>query len=251
MNIGGFITSSGRTAFGIIDVQNSFLKAGETTVNGVKYTYQEGSLGVTDGCGIIAKINAFMEAHPELYPVASQDWHPKDHGSFASVNKVAPFTVGKLGELEQMFWPDHCVQGTFGAEFAAGLAMDKVKFIVQKGLDKLVDSYSAFFDNGGSNPSNLHDHLQSQNVKEILLAGIATDYCVKFTALDAKALGYDVTVLIDLCRGVNEDPTEAIEEMRSKGIKVMTVQEYEDSKLWAGQRLVNSTFGRVFGRVAA
>lgn len=256
VNIFNFNKSVGQTAFCIIDVQNDFLKEGKATVNGVTYTYSEGSLGVKDGCEIISKINAFMEANPKFYVAASQDFHPQSHGSFASTHNVEPFTMGELNGGSQMFWPDHCVQGTFGAEFAPGLAMEKVKHIVQKGLDPKIDSYSAFFDNGGNNPSDLHAHLQKENVKEVVLAGIATDYCVKFTALDAKALGYGVTVLIDLCRGVNEDLTAAIEEMKSKGIKVMTVQEYEDSKLFMVQQVVNNVaarvgYGRVFGKVAA
>jgi nicotinamidase/pyrazinamidase len=190
-----------------------------------------------------------MENHPDFYMVASQDWHPKDHGSFASTHKLQPFVdKGPLPGCPQL-WPDHCVQGTFGAELAQGFNIEKIQYVVQKGLDPLVDSYSAFFDNNGLNPSPLHAHLQSQGITNLVLSGIATDYCVKFTALDAKNLGYDVTVLIDLCRGVDPETTkEAIQEMKDKGIRVMTTQEYEESLIL---KTIDTVFSAVTGQELA
>ncbi|NND98384.1 MAG: bifunctional nicotinamidase/pyrazinamidase [Pirellulaceae bacterium] len=172
----------------LIDIQNDFLPGG--------------ALAVPDGDAVVPVANRLIQSARHV--VATQDWHPKDHGSFASQH--AGIDVGDLFELDgltQVAWPDHCIQGTRGAEFAATLNVDRIDHVVQKGTDRLIDSYSGFFDNGHRQSTGLHDYLQSIGATELLVAGLATDYCVKFTVIDALELGYCVRVMLDGCRGVN------------------------------------------------
>jgi len=157
--------------------------------------------------------------------VATQDWHPADHGSFAvSHQGKQPGEVIELNGLDQILWPVHCVQGTEGAAFHKDLDTDQIAKVFQKGIDPTVDSYSGFFDNGRRNVSGLADYLKEQGVNEVYVCGLATDYCVKFTALDARALGFEVTIIEDACRGVNlqaGDVQRAIEEMHNAEIMVL------------------------------
>lgn len=219
----------GRTALLIVDAQKDFTKAGIQVVDDVEYVYDEGNLGVSQGYEIVPVINRLIDRLPkDHYIVASLDWHPKGHRSFASSTPgTLPF-VDKilLSNIEQTVWPDHCIQGTEGAQFLPGLKTKGIQYIVKKGLALFVDSYSAFFDNGRKNKTALDEYLKGQNVKRIILTGIATDYCVKYTALDAMRLGFDVTLAIDACRGVDPDLSEkAIEELRRKGARIMTSAE--------------------------
>ncbi|MFU8804573.1 MAG: bifunctional nicotinamidase/pyrazinamidase [Bradymonadaceae bacterium] len=157
--------------------------------------------------------------------VATQDWHPPNHGSFASNNPGAePGEIRKLDGLDQIMWPDHCVQNTKGAEFVDGLRTERIDEVFQKGTDPKVDSYSGFYDNARRHATRLADYLRDNGVDEVYVVGVATDYCVKFTVLDALSEGFDVSVVVDATRGVNReegDVDRAIEEMAAAGAKVV------------------------------
>lgn len=193
----------------LVDLQNDFCEGG--------------ALEVKEGSQVIPIANALMP-HFDIV-VATQDWHPANHGSFAANHlwrKVGQ--VIDLNGLQQILWPMHCVQNSFGAMFHKQLAVEKVHKIVQKGTDAEIDSYSGFFDNGRRKQTELHDYLQSQHINEVYVMGLATDYCVKYTALDAVSLGYKTYFIKDGSRGVNlneEDVLKAIEEMKVAGVKVV------------------------------
>lgn len=170
----------------VVDVQNDFCPGGALAVKG--------------GDEIVKGINEIMEDYDIV--VATQDWHPANHGSFASTHNAAPFSMGELDGLPQVFWPTHCVQDTSGAEFHPDLDVSYAK-IIQKGQDPTVDSYSAFYDNGGKNPTGLAEYLSEMNVEEVEIVGIATEFCVKSTVVDALNEGFRVSVLMDFCRGVD------------------------------------------------
>lgn len=191
----------------LVDIQNDFLPGG--------------ALAVAKGNEVISVANRVMPHFENIF--ATQDFHPKDHESFASQHPKKK--VGELISLHgitQVLWPDHCVQGTKGADFSNELEISKVKKIFQKGKQRAVDSYSGFFDNGKKGDTGLHAFLQKEKINTLFLMGLATDYCVKFTALDACELGYQVFVIEDGCRGVDlasGDCIKAIEEMKSAGVK--------------------------------
>lgn len=193
----------------LIDIQNDFLPGG--------------ALAVVDGDQVVPVANRLMKEFPLV--VATQDWHPSDHRSFASQHPGRQ--VGDIVDLdgvEQVLWPDHCVQGSHGAQFASGLNTDGVHFVIQKGTDVYIDSYSGFFDNDHRMSTGLANLLHDQGVKEVQLVGLATDYCVKFTALDAVSQGFKTSVVLDGIRGVELTPGEcdkAIQEMRSVGVEIL------------------------------
>jgi nicotinamidase/pyrazinamidase len=193
----------------LIDLQNDFLPTG--------------ALPVPEGDRVIPVVNRLMPAFDLV--VATQDWHPATHGSFAANHPgTSPGDRITLAGLPQILWPVHCVQNTPGADFAPGLDRARIAHITRKGLDPAVDSYSGFFDNGHRNATDLHPFLQARGVTDLTLAGLATDYCVKFTALDARALGYRVHLLADACRGVNLQPTDvpdALEQLRQAGVTIV------------------------------
>lgn len=186
-----------------------------------------GALAVPQGDEIIPLANRLME-HFDLI-IATQDWHPAKHGSFAANHPWRkPGQVIQLNGLEQILWPMHCVQGSFGAEFAPKLNTEKFVKIFRKGEDPGVDSYSAFFDNGRRKATGLGDYLQEKNVSEVYLMGLATDYCVKYSVLDALDLGFQTNLIVDACRGIdlNEgDVKKAIEEMVEKGAIIVRSEE--------------------------
>jgi nicotinamidase/pyrazinamidase len=161
--------------------------------------------------------------------IATKDWHPPGHGSFASGHpgrEVGERTL--LAGLEQVLWPDHCVEDTPGSEFAPGLETSKVEKVFFKGTDPTVDSYSAFFDNAHRRSTGLGDYLRGKGVDEVYILGLATDYCVKFSVLDALELGFKVHVVADGCRAVNlrqGDGESSLEEMRRAGAEVITSAE--------------------------
>lgn len=200
----------------IVDIQYDFLPGG--------------SLAVAEGDEIIPFVIDLIhqEAHYELI-VATQDWHPPDHGSFASAHPGGkPFEMGELSGLEQVLWPDHCVQGEEGARVHRDMLHQLIKItetgqrtlIIKKGQQVEVDSYSAFFDNARRHDTGLHRALQSYEIKEIDIVGLAFDYCVKFTALDAASLGYATTVLLQGTRSVDPATVEAtIRELESAGVR--------------------------------
>lgn len=195
--------------FIIIDMQNDFCPGG--------------ALAVQEGDKIIPLINLLQNKFDLV--VATQDWHPKTHKSFASNHPgKAVFDVITLDGLTQVLWPDHCVQGTKGALLVDELEKNRIEKIIQKGTDMNIDSYSGFFDNGHKKATGLDEYLKLRKADEIYLAGLATDFCVKFTALDAVKLGYKTHVIIDACRGVNinaGDADKAIREMADNGIKIV------------------------------
>lgn len=203
------------TALIIVDVQNDFLPAQNSSDC-------DGALAVPDGRSIISVANSKMEAFD--FVVATQDWHPADHMSFASQHASASVgDVIQVDGLDQVLWPDHCVQETNGAEFASQLNTRAIHKVVRKGTDRLIDSYSGFFDNARRKSTELEEWLKSRNVESVHILGLATDYCVKFTALDAIDLGFETTLLQSGCRGVElktGDCDAALEEMRHQGVKI-------------------------------
>jgi len=181
-----------------------------------------GALAVAHGDETIAVANKLMPSFPIV--VATQDWHPASHASFAVNNpgrKVGE--VAELGGLPQVMWPAHCVQGTRGAELHEGLDSKRITHVFRKGTDANIDSYSGFFDNGHKKSTGMGDWLKENGVDDVTVLGLATDYCVKFTALDARGLGMKVTLVTDGCRGVDlapGDSAKAIEEMRAAGVTI-------------------------------
>jgi len=192
----------------VVDVQNDFVPGG--------------ALAVPEGDHVVPVCNGLMEKF-ELV-VATQDWHPRNHGSFAANH--AGKSVGQvidLNGLQHVLWPVHCVQGTPGAEFAPGLHVERFAHVVRKGTDPEIDSYSGFFDNGHRKATGLAEYLTDKKVNDVYVCGLAIDYCVKFTAIDAYQLGMKVHLIEDACRGVNlnaGDVKRAVEEMRDKGIEI-------------------------------
>ncbi len=192
----------------IVDVQNDFCPGG--------------ALAVREGNQIVPLINELQKQFDLV--VATQDWHPKDHLSFASNHNKKVGDSVSLDGLKQILWPDHCVQGSKGAEFVANLNMEKVARVFQKGVDRRIDSYSGFFDNGHRKATGMGDYLKAKGVNEVFVVGIATDYCVKFTALDAAGLGFKTTFIRDACRGVDlqdGDVVAAIDQMQKKGVRII------------------------------
>jgi nicotinamidase/pyrazinamidase len=196
------------TALLLIDIQNDFLPGG--------------ALAVPGGDEIVDVANQRM-ANYELV-VATQDWHPADHLSFASQH--AGMHVGdliQLDGLDQLLWPDHCVQNTAGAEFASTLNRGGIQHVVQKGTDRAIDSYSGFFDNARRKATGLETCLRRQGVDTVHVLGLATDYCVKATALDAIDLGFHTVLLTAGIRGVDLHPGDcqrAIDQMRAAGVRI-------------------------------
>ena len=193
----------------LVDIQNDFLPGG--------------ALGVPDGDQVVPVANR-LQGEFNL-AVASQDWHPADHGSFAANHPgKQPGEVIELNGLQQILWPVHCVENTPGAAFAPGLDTRRVARIFHKGTDPDIDSYSALFDNGHRKATGLGDYLKTQGVTDLFMAGLATDYCVKYTSLDAVKLGFRVHVIEEGCRGVNLKPGDvaaAMAEMQKAGVEII------------------------------
>jgi nicotinamidase/pyrazinamidase len=200
----------------LVDVQNDFTPATDKK--------PAGALAVPLGNEVIAVANRLMP-HYELI-VATQDWHPAGHKSFASEHP--DHQVGEVIEWEglaQLLWPDHCVQETLGAELCADLQRERISAVVQKGTDLNIDSYSGFFDNGHRKATGLADVLRDHGVTSLDIMGLATDYCVKFTVLDALQIGFEVRVLLEGCRGVELQPGDcarAVAEMRDAGAEMVS-----------------------------
>ena len=189
-----------------------------------------GALAVKDGDKILSAINILLKKKFDVI-VATKDWHPSDHVSFASTHRRKQGEVINLDGLEQVLWPVHCVQGTPGADFAPGWDAGKVEKVFYKGSDKAIDSYSTFFDNHKKRKTGLEDYLRQQAIEDIYLAGLATDYCVKYSALDAAKLGFNVYVVKEGCCAINlrpGDEAQAFEEMRKEGITILTANDVPD-----------------------
>ena len=189
----------------VVDIQNDFCPGG--------------ALAVAGGDEILAPVNALLEAYQ--VKVLTQDWHPAGHGSFASQHPgAAPFSVTTLPYGAQVLWPDHCVIGTKGADFHPDLNSDAADLIIRKGFRAGVDSYSAFFENDHETPTGLDGYLRTRGVSRLTLVGLATDFCVQYSALDAARLGYDVTVHEGACRAIDLDGSleTARKAMRAAGV---------------------------------
>ena len=177
-----------KTALLVIDVQNDFCPAG--------------ALAVVGGNEIIPHINEEMAKYDCV--VLTQDWHPKGHSSFATSHEGKnPLELIKMPYGDQVLWPDHCVQGTKGAEFHPDLNIEQANAIIRKGSNPFIDSYSAFFENDRKTPTGLDGYLKSLEIEKINLVGLATDFCVNYSAQDAANLGYKVSVLEKMCRAID------------------------------------------------
>jgi len=192
----------------VIDVQNDFCPGG--------------ALAVPGGGDIVAGINAKMAGFDAV--ILTQDWHPADHRSFASRHPgKSPMETVEMPYGPQVLWPDHCVQGTFGAEFHPGLNTDHADLILRKGYRRGIDSYSAFFENDRTTPTGLEGYLRARGVGRVTLAGLATDFCVGFSALDAARLGFAVCVDTGLSRAIDLDGSlgAARDAMRGAGVTLL------------------------------
>ena len=173
----------------VIDVQNDFCPGG--------------ALAVAEGDEIVAGINAAMADFSAV--ILTQDWHPAGHSSFASTHNAAPMSMTEMPYGPQVLWPDHCIQGTQGAEFHFDLMVDRADLIIRKGYNPAIDSYSAFFENDKTTPTGLEGYLRTRGMTKLTLVGLATDFCVNYSAVDAAKLGFDVIVNMDLCRAIDFD----------------------------------------------
>jgi len=193
----------------LVDIQNDFLPGG--------------ALAVPEGDKIIPVVNRLQATFPLV--IATQDWHPANHGSFAANHPGKNvFEQIELNGLPQTLWPVHCVQGTAGAELASTLQRERIAKIFPKGTDTAIDSYSGLFDNGHRKSTGLGEWLKDKGVTEVFVCGLATDYCVKFTALDAAQMGFKTHFIEDASRGVNlrpDDVKNAVTEMHRAGITTM------------------------------
>ena len=194
----------------LVDIQNDFVPGG--------------ALAVPQGDQIVPVVNRLQPRFPVV--VATQDWHPATHGSFAANHPGRqPGELIELNGLTQILWPTHCVQNTAGADFVPTLARTGWDRVFVKGTDPQIDSYSGFFDNGHRQSTGLCDYLRERGVTDVYVVGLATDYCVKFTALDALELGFKTHLIEDACRGVNlqaGDVQRAIDAMRTAGAEIVT-----------------------------
>jgi nicotinamidase/pyrazinamidase len=191
----------------VIDVQNDFCPGGALAVNG--------------GDEIVPLVNRLIDSHAHV--VLTQDWHPAGHSSFASSHAgTAPFGSIDLTYGPQTLWPDHCVQGTKGAEFHAGLAWTKAELVIRKGFRPAIDSYSAFFENDRKTPTGLAGYLRERGLSTLSLVGLATDYCVAYSALDARRLGFETSVILDACRAIDLGGSlqNALTQMKEAGVKL-------------------------------
>jgi nicotinamidase/pyrazinamidase len=193
----------------LVDLQNDFMPGG--------------GFPVPNGDETIAVANRLLPHFPIV--AATQDWHPATHGSFAANHPgKKPYDVVELGGISQVLWPTHCVQGTRGAELHASLDRARITEVFRKGTDPTIDSYSGFFDNGKRKASGLAAWLRARWISQLYVTGLATDYCVRATAIDARALGFDVRLVEDGCRAVDVQPGDgerAIAAMREAGVTVV------------------------------
>ena len=199
----------------VIDVQNDFCPGG--------------ALAVPDGDAIVSVIN---ELQPRFsHVVLTQDWHPADHSSFASSHAgKSPFELVELAYGTQVLWPDHCVQGTAGAAFHNDLETDHASMIIRKGYRQAIDSYSAFYENDRVTATGLAGYVRERDVKRVFLTGLATDFCVLYSALDARKLGLEVILLQDACRAIDLDGSLAAAHtaMEEAGIQRLNSSDFPD-----------------------
>jgi nicotinamidase/pyrazinamidase len=202
-----------KAALIVVDVQNDFIPGG--------------ALAVPEGDLVVPVANQMMRRFDLV--VATQDWHPPDHGSFASrYPGKRPGDFVELNGRQQILWPDHCVAHSSGAAFVSGLDVDGIAHVVRKGMDKRVDSYSGFFDNDRRKSTGLGEYLKQQEVDQVAIVGLATEYCVKFTALDARRLGFETRLIREGVRGVELNPGDcekAYTAMRDAGVSIVGVED--------------------------
>jgi len=178
-----------------------------------------GALAVSGGDEVVAPINALMQRYDNI--VLTQDWHPAGHSSFASSHPGSqPFSSVEMPYGPQTLWPDHCVQGSAGATFHKDLAWTKAQLVIRKGFRKPIDSYSAFFENDRRTPTGLAGYLRERSIGKLVLTGLATDFCVAYSALDGARLGFEVSVVMDACRAIdlNSSLDAAKQQMRAAGV---------------------------------
>lgn len=199
----------------LVDIQNDFMPGG--------------ALPVSEGDAVVPIANALQQRFEVV--VATQDWHPGEHGSFAANHEGAsPGELIELDGLTQVLWPVHCVQGSQGAQFVRELELEGVAGIFRKGMSPHIDSYSGFYDNGHRQTTGLAGYLRERGVTRVYVMGVATDYCVKYTALDARREGFETFLIEDGCRGVElaqGDVAGAIKEMRAAGVGIV-----QSEQLW-------------------
>ncbi|CDF85557.1 isochorismatase hydrolase [Pseudomonas knackmussii B13] len=191
----------------VIDVQNDFCAGG--------------ALAVPDADAVVPVINRLAERFSHV--VLTQDWHPADHQSFAANHPGRqPFDSLSLAYGEQTLWPVHCVQGTAGAAFHPQLALTKAELVLRKGYRSAIDSYSAFYENDRRTPTGLAGYLRERGIRRLFLVGLATDYCVLYSALDARREGFEAVLLLDACRGLDLDGSlaKAVQAMREAGVEI-------------------------------
>jgi len=193
----------------IVDLQNDFCPGG--------------ALEVPEGGAIVPLVNDLSAQFDHV--IQTQDWHPAGHQSFASAHPDHdPYDVIEMNYGEQVLWPDHCVQGTEGAAFHPDLDTTHTELIIRKGFRPEIDSYSAFYENDGETPTGLAGYLRERDIDTLYLCGLATDFCVKWSALDGKKEGFDVYVIEDATRGIDQDGSlaQAWEEMNDAGVQVVS-----------------------------
>jgi len=202
-----------KTALVIIDVQHDFCPGG--------------ALAVADGDAVVPIVNRLQSAFP--LRILTQDWHPADHMSFADNHQGAePFSMTEMPYGPQILWPSHCIQGTQGAELHKDLETGSASIIIRKGFRPEIDSYSAFFENDRNTPTGLKGYLKDLGITSLAMAGLATDFCVRYSAVDAAKLGFDVTLIEDACRAIdmNGSLTEAMKDMADHGVTLATSETY-------------------------
>ena len=193
----------------VIDLQNDFCPGG--------------ALAVPEGDQVVPVVNDLIESFDHV--LQTQDWHPAGHQSFASAHEGrAPFDTVEVSYGEQTLWPDHCIQGSDGAAFHPDLDTTATELVVRKGFRPAIDSYSAFFENDGTTPTGLTGYLRERGIDTLFLAGLATDFCVKWSALDGRKQGFDVTVIEDATRGLDTNGSlqAAWEAMNGAGVQVLS-----------------------------
>jgi nicotinamidase/pyrazinamidase len=192
----------------VIDVQNDFCSGG--------------ALAVADGDAVVPVVNRLAARFDHV--VLTQDWHPAGHSSFATSHPgAAPFSTATMPYGQQTLWPDHCIQGTTGAAFHPQLATDEAELVIRKGFRAAIDSYSAFFENDRTTPTGLAGYLHDRGLTRIVMAGLATDYCVHYSALDARRLGFETAVVLSGCRAIDlaGSLAAAVSAMQQAGVALV------------------------------
>jgi len=192
----------------VVDVQNDFCPGG--------------ALGVAGGDEIVPLVNTLIAKSDHV--VLTQDWHPKGHKSFASAHPgQAPFSQISMPYGMQTLWPDHCIAGSHGADFHKGLTINTARLIIRKGTHFEIDSYSAFFENDQRTPTGLCGYLRECDIKQLTFCGLATDFCVAWSALDAVRLGFDASIILGACRAIDLDGSldKALDALRKNGVQLL------------------------------